>query len=169
MKEKQIFVSRLHGVMVRRACLECGRQLVPVVETDYKPGIYCFFAENEAFKEQRQRLIGNLSTVSVPPVLRRVRVTCRKNIPVLSLFMTYHRVCKQCSTTDDNGGAGTADPSESPEFTAGFQCDRIARSLVFYVVFCRSLFVIFLLVIVLSVFLRFMDSDYLPLVSSNSS
>jgi hypothetical protein len=38
--------------------------------------------------------------------------------------------------------------------------------------FCRSLFVplfLFLLAIVLSVLLRFTDSDYLPLVSSNSS
>jgi hypothetical protein len=37
----------------------------------------------------------------------------------------------------------------------------------FMCMFCRSLFV--LLAIVLSVLLRFTDSDYLPLVSSNSS
>ena len=36
---------------------------------------------------------------------------------------------------------------------------RVARSLVFCVVFCKSLFVLFLLVIRLSV-LRFTDSDY---------
>jgi len=36
----------------------------------------------------------------------------------------------------------------------------VSRSLVLYVVFCRSLFVLFLLAIVLSVLLRFMDSDY---------
>jgi hypothetical protein len=35
--------------------------------------------------------------------------------------------------------------------------------------FCRSLFVLFLLAIVLSVLIRFTDSDYSPLVSSNSS
>ena len=34
---------------------------------------------------------------------------------------------------------------------------------------CRSLFVLFLLAIVLSVLLRFMDFDYIPLVSLNSS
>jgi hypothetical protein len=34
---------------------------------------------------------------------------------------------------------------------------------------CRSLFVLFPLAIVLSVLLRYTDSDYLPLVSSNSS
>jgi len=36
----------------------------------------------------------------------------------------------------------------------------VSRSLVLYVVFCRSLFVLFLFAIVLSVLLRFMDSDY---------
>jgi len=35
--------------------------------------------------------------------------------------------------------------------------------------FCRSFFVLFLLVIVLSVVLRYTDSDYLPSVSSSSS
>ena len=44
---------------------------------------------------------------------------------------------------------------------------RVTRALVFCVVFCRSLFVLFLLAIVLFVF-RFTDSDY-PLVSSDSS
>ena len=38
-------------------------------------------------------------------------------------------------------------------------------SLVLCVMFCRSLFVLFLLAIVLSVLLWFTDSDYLPLVS----
>jgi hypothetical protein len=37
---------------------------------------------------------------------------------------------------------------------------RVARSLVFYVMFCRSMFVLFLLAIVLSVLLRFTFSDY---------
>ena len=49
---------------------------------------------------------------------------------------------------------------------------RVTRSLVLCVMFCRSLFVLlyfFLLGIVLSVLLRFTDSGYLPLVSSNSS
>jgi hypothetical protein len=36
----------------------------------------------------------------------------------------------------------------------------VALSLVIRVVFCRSLFVLFLLAIVLSVFLLFTDSDY---------
>jgi hypothetical protein len=37
---------------------------------------------------------------------------------------------------------------------------RVARSLAFCIVFCRSLFVVFLLAIVLSVFLRFTAADY---------
>ena len=45
---------------------------------------------------------------------------------------------------------------------------RVARYLVFCVMFCRSLVVHFLLTITLSVILRLMASDY-PLVSSNSS
>jgi hypothetical protein len=36
---------------------------------------------------------------------------------------------------------------------------RVTRSLVLYVMFCRSLFVLFLLAFVLSVLLRFTDSD----------
>ena len=42
---------------------------------------------------------------------------------------------------------------------------RAARSLVFCVMYCKRLFVLFLLVIVLSLLLRFTDSEY-PLVSS---
>ena len=44
--------------------------------------------------------------------------------------------------------------------TSVFSGFRVARSLVFCGVFCRSLFVLFPLAIVLSVLLRFTDSDY---------
>jgi hypothetical protein len=37
-------------------------------------------------------------------------------------------------------GPGTAYPSEAPELPRVFSWVRIARSLVFFVVFCRSLF-----------------------------
>jgi len=56
-------------------------------------------------------------------------------------------------------GAGTAYPSGSHEFNSV----RVARSLVFCVVLCRSLFALslfFLLAIVLSALPRFTDSDY---------
>ena len=53
-------------------------------------------------------------------------------------------------------------PSGAPDFTPGFQWAplRVALSLVFCVMFWISLFVLFLFVIVLSVLLRFMTSDY---------
>ena len=37
-------------------------------------------------------------------------------------------------------GAGIANPSEAPEFTPVFSGVRVAKPLVFSVVFCRSLF-----------------------------
>jgi hypothetical protein len=61
-------------------------------------------------------------------------------------------------------GAGTAYPSGAPEITPSSNWVRVARSLVFCVVFCR---LFFLLAIVLSV-LRFPDSEY-PFGTSNSS
>jgi len=88
-----------------------------------------------------------------------------KHNPVLSSFMTYHRVCDKSNTTGATCGAGTAFLSGAHEFIR-FSGVRAVRSLFFYVMLCRSLFV--LLAIVLSV-LRLTASDYLPLVSSNSS
>ena len=88
--------------------------------------------------------------------------TC-KHFPVLSSFMTYHRVCNQINATDVTNGAGTAYPSGAPGFTPGFQwgsCDSIFS---FICMFCRIVvcpFVLFLLTIVLSVLFRYMNSDY---------
>jgi len=65
---------------------------------------------------------------------------CHNHNPVLSSFMTYHRVCNKSNTTGATCGSGTAYPSEAPEFTPSFSGLRVARSLVFCVVFCRSLF-----------------------------
>ena len=42
---------------------------------------------------------------------------CHKLFPVLSLFMTYHRVCEWINTTGVTSGAGTAYPLH--EFTPG--------------------------------------------------
>jgi hypothetical protein len=60
--------------------------------------------------------------------------------------------------------AGTAYPSGAPEFTPVFSGVRVTRSLVLYVCFvdrCLSFkFLLFLLAIVLSVLLRYTDSDY---------
>ena len=46
--------------------------------------------------------------------------------------------------------SGTASHSGAPEFTPVFDGVRVARSLVLCVMFCRSLFVLFLLAIILS-------------------
>ena len=53
-------------------------------------------------------------------------------------------------------------PSGAPEFTAAFSGVRVTRSVVLCVCFVdrRCPFVLFLLVIVLSVPLRYTDSDY---------
>ena len=61
--------------------------------------------------------------------------------------------------TSATSGPGTVYPSGAPELPWVFSWIRIARSLVFCVVFCRSLFVLFLLAIVVSV-LRYADSYY---------
>ena len=53
--------------------------------------------------------------------------TCRKHLPVLSSFMTYHRVCNKINTS----GAGTAYPSGAPEFISIFSgVVRVNRSIV---------------------------------------
>ena len=44
--------------------------------------------------------------------------TCRKYFPVLSSFMTYHRVCNYINTTGITSVAGTAYPSGAHEFTS---------------------------------------------------
>jgi hypothetical protein len=72
-----------------------------------------------------------------------------------------------CNTTDVTSGAIISYPSGAPEFIRFFSGDRVPRSSVLCVVLCRSLLVLFLLGIVLSV-LRITDSDC-SLVSSNSS
>ena len=61
---------------------------------------------------------------------------------VLSSFMTYHRVNNKSNTTTATCGEKTAFHFGPSEFTTDFQCVRVARSLVFYVLFCRLLFVV---------------------------
>ena len=56
-----------------------------------------------------------------------------------SLFVIYFRFC---NTTDVTIGSGTVYPSGAPEFTPDVRGFRAAQSLVFCVVFCRSLFVL---------------------------
>jgi hypothetical protein len=70
----------------------------------------------------------------------------RNNIPVLSSFLTYHRVWCQMQRKNRL-------PSGAPEFTPGFIRGSCYSIFSFTCMFCRSLFVLFLLGIVLSVLL----------------
>ena len=72
-------------------------------------------------------------------------------------IMIDNRVWNKINKTDPTSGAGTAYPSGAHEFLVGFVLLDLK---LLCVVFCRSLIVPFLLVIVLSAFLRLTDSDY---------
>ena len=79
--------------------------------------------------------------------------TCRKHFPVLSSFMTYHRVCNQINTTGATSGEGTAYPSEASDFIPWFLVGFMLLDLQFYVYVLQIVvcpFVLFLLSIVLS-------------------
>ena len=85
---------------------------------------------------------------------------------LLNLFFYVKCVVDSSNTMGVTRGSETAYHSGAHEFTPILSGVHVSRSLVFCVVFCRSLFV--LLVIMFFVLLRFTDSDY-PLVSSNPS
>ena len=63
------------------------------------------------------------------------------------------------NTTGATSGAGTAYPSGAPECTPRFQRGSCYSIFSFRCMFCRPLFVLFLVAIVLSVLLRYTDSD----------
>jgi hypothetical protein len=123
------------------------------------------FAANKGATEPRfpcGKVEGITSTVlqllpSLGKPLRNICVT-NDHFLVLSSFMAYHRVFNNNSSMGATGG-------ELPVF----RVVRVARSLIFCVVFCRSSFIVFLLTIVHC--LSFFDLRFLitPLVSSNSS
>jgi uncharacterized membrane protein len=83
--------------------------------------------------------------------------------PSLSSVMTYHQVSNKINSKGATSGTGTAYRSGTTEFTPGFSGVHVAQSLVFCVVFCRSLFVLLSFLswhIVLFVLLRLTVSDY---------
>ena len=71
-------------------------------------------------------------------------------------FIAYSTNLLLCATS----GAGNSPPFRSTRVHPGSSGVRVTRSLVLCVVFCRSLFVLFRLTIVLSVPLWFTDFDY---------
>ena len=85
-----------------------------------------------------------------------------KHFPVLSSFMTYHRICNQINTTGTISGAGTAYNSGAPAFTPDFQWGSCYSIFSCMCIFCRSLFVLlyFFFWSLQSVLLRYTDSDY---------
>ena len=95
------------------------------------------------------------------PYWPQICSVCRNQNPVFSSWLTYHRVCNKSNTTSVICGAGTAHSSGAHEFTPCFSGISVARSLVFCVVICTSLFVLlsdFLFAVVLCVPLRFTAS-----------
>ena len=90
-------------------------------------------------------------------------------IIILSSFMTYHRVCNKRNMMVATCGAGTAYHTVAHWFFVlcilfhsillGGVVGRVSESLVLCVMFCRSLSVLFLFTIVLSVQLRLTTSD----------
>ena len=81
--------------------------------------------------------------------------------------MTHHRVYNMSNTIGATSKAAAVYPPEHLSSTSGFCRVRVAQSLVFCVVLCKSLHALFLLVIVLHALFRFTASD--PLVSSHFS
>ena len=93
----------------------------------------------------------------------RICSVCRNHNSVLSSLVIYLRVCKNSRTTGTTYGPETAYPSGALEFIPHFSGVHVARSVIFYEVFCTSMFspfVPFLFAITLSVLLRFTTFDY---------
>ena len=89
---------------------------------------------------------------------------CHNHSSVLSSFMTNHWVCNAIGATS---GTETAYHSGVPEFTSGFCGVRVARSLVLWVMFYRSLFVLSIFFWPLCFFILFLfttSNYYLPLL-----
>jgi len=93
-------------------------------------------------------------------------VSCLFSYPCLFKYTGVHiKLCSCRLTTGVISVAGTAKPPGPPKFVLSWI--RVAQSLVFYVVFYRSLFVLlsfFLLAIVFFVLLRFTAAGF-PLTS----
>ena len=88
---------------------------------------------------------------------------CNANSLLLFLLVTQKQ-----KVLESTSGAGTAYPPGAPEFTPDIQWGSCYSIFSFICMFCRSLFVLFLLVIMLSVLLRY-TILITSLISSNSS
>ena len=98
----------------------------------------------------------------------RICSICRNHNPVLSWLLTWFE--KKSNRTGVTCGEATANTYEAPELTPIFSRVRVARFFVLCVVFCISLFVLFILFFWPLYCLPIFDLRLLitPLVSSNS-
>ena len=103
----------------------------------------------------------NLQTMQQMVYFNKVTLTFCKTVVQFSID-------NYINTSGATSGAGTAYPSGAHEFIPGFQWGLCYSIFSFMCLFCSWLFVLFLLVIVLSVLFRF-TILITPLVSSNSS
>jgi len=88
-------------------------------------------------------IYGNSTIVIAHCLHLRICFVCPNHNPVLSSFMTYHRACNKSNKTGATCGAGTATLPEHLRSTTVYGRVRVARSLYFCVMFCRSLFALF--------------------------
>ena len=97
----------------------------------------------------------------------RICCVCRCHNLILSSFMTYHRLCNKSNMTGATSGAGTSILPEHMTSPLIFCEVRAWRSFVFCAMLCKSLFVVFLLVIVLKFF--YLRLLFTPVVSLSIS
>ena len=89
--------------------------------------------------------IHNIILNTIHNIRPRICSIGRNQNSALSLFMIYQGICSKSYTAGTNSGsAGTAYPSESPRLPPGYYSGvNFVKSLVFYAMLCRSLFVFF--------------------------
>jgi hypothetical protein len=94
----------------------------------------------------------------------RMCSVCRNHNPVLSSFMSYHRVCSKSKTTGSTFEQELKTLPKHLNSLPVFRGVHVAQSLVFCVMFCRLLFILlsFFSVILLSVllWLRFLINPF---------
>ena len=82
-----------------------------------------------AFSDQNELCFECLTSTHSPFLMTpRICSTCRKQLPVLSSFMTYHRGCNQINTTGATSAVGIAYPSRAPALTPCFSGVRVTLS-----------------------------------------
>ena len=69
---------------------------------------------------------------------------CRTCHPILFSFMIYHFVCNKTNMADATCRLGNTHPTRVLEFTSDVRVVRVASSLVFCAVFCRSCLLCFI-------------------------